>query len=463
MQNISDRSDETSARCLKDYVHFVEENYDKEGFLREFYTFGGWELEERSIAEKQFQAVVGSLLTQPQHTCYSWALEIVTDRYAILNSTDTEKYWGERAIAGEVIRRTEEGVAKTSQQLFKRKTYDLRDRNSVKQPPQQKRRHAEIEENDGLHFDGLDSSLMTVISKKAAKEETETVKGRYKKAISMNNVIDVLDTLKDGQLHTAIKDDNIINMIIESLSFDPKIKLIQCSDMTMIVKDIDSNKKVKRALKKIYNNLVNSKGSQALVTRLFCHVGDTVPENFKGKNNQQIKPRKMDLRLMCMATDVGSADLGVGEFAKSIQSTKYLTDKAKMIVCNKAQLNTFVKILKPTEEDIKELALPMVQIMGLQAEVSTIRLVSSGAYVIQKVRTCTLDGDPTKLPTSMESVVQLLHCVKMLATRVKYKLESFTKCPNRKASMESFTTANTTNDTSTTSWIRIIKETGLSE
>ncbi|KAI9274761.1 hypothetical protein BDA99DRAFT_601875 [Phascolomyces articulosus] len=114
-------------------------------------------------------------------------------------------------------------------------------------------------------------------------------------------------------------------------------------------------------------------------------LGGTVPDNFKGKDNQQIRPRKMDLRLMCMATDIATVDLGVGECAKSVRCTKYFTDKAKMIECNKAQLNTFVKTLKPTQEDIKELALPMVQIMGLEAEVSTLRLVSSGAYIIHAV------------------------------------------------------------------------------
>ncbi|KAI9488054.1 hypothetical protein BDB00DRAFT_68488 [Zychaea mexicana] len=86
----------------------------------------------------------------------------------------------------------------------------------------------------------------------------------------------------------------------------------------------------------------------------FSVNGDTVPDNFKGKNKQTTRPRKMDLRLMCMATDVDAADLGVGEFAKSAQSTKYLTDRAKMIVCNKAQLITFVKALKLTQEDVKE-------------------------------------------------------------------------------------------------------------
>ncbi|KAI7853753.1 hypothetical protein BDC45DRAFT_569726 [Circinella umbellata] len=129
--------------------------------------------------------------------------------------------------------------------------------------------------------------------------------------------------------------------------------------------------------------------------------------------------------------------LGRRGVAKSVQCTKYFTDKVKMIVCNKAQLNTFVKTLKPTQEDIKELALPMVQIMGLEAEVSTLELVSSGAYVIQKAANCTIDGNSTRFSNLMEPAAQLLHTIR------------------------SFTTTNTINGTSATSWIRNIKETGF--
>ena len=47
---------------------------------------------------------------------------------------------------GEVIRRTEEGVVKTTQQLLKRKSYDFRDRTPAQlpTPPQQRRRTADV-------------------------------------------------------------------------------------------------------------------------------------------------------------------------------------------------------------------------------------------------------------------------------------------------------------------------------
>ncbi|KAG2224592.1 hypothetical protein INT45_003732 [Circinella minor] len=445
MQTSSDRIDEASARCLEDYVHYLEENYNEKDLLRGFYTFGGWSLEERSIAEKQFQAAVGSLLTRPQHNCFSWALKVVTDRYAILNSADTEKYWGECAIVGEVVRRTEEGVAKTSQQLL----------------------------NENLTTFAIEILLQN--------HHNNNVGAR---SISMNNVIDISDTLEDGQLHSAINDNNTISMIVESLSFDPKIHPIQCSDMNNIVKcDLMALENRCNVELHAYDNLVFNAGiivkfSQCSYivkiwgpliektmagTDILSQWGDTVPDNFNGKDNRQIKPRKMDLRLMCMATDIATVDLGVGEFAKSVRCTKYFTDKAKMIVCNKAQLNTFVKTLKPSQEDIKEFSLPMVQIMGLEAEISTLRLVSSEAYVIQKVANCTIDGDPSKLSSSMEPVVQLLHTIRMLATRVKYKLESLTSYENNKTNMQSFTATNTTRGTSATSCIRNIKETELSE
>ncbi|KAF7720618.1 hypothetical protein EC973_006928 [Apophysomyces ossiformis] len=506
-------------------------HYDQQDFLRKFYALGRWDLEHRNTAEETLMMAITSLLKEPEGSCFSWALKIVQERYAILQSHGAEKYWGELAIVNEVVRRTEEGVAKTSQSVLRREPYALRARARPSPPtnnePATRRRRVNAEESDGLYFDGLPCSLMTAIKTYGAKQDMNTPKSIYKKCISLNNVVDITDRSNDSQLQDIVgADKTLSSVIIDKLSCNSRLSTTQCDEMTKIVKKLEETKKCKRSLVHIYKYLANSKGSKAMIARLYCHVielyaydtlvftrgiteklsecsfivkiwgpliektmmgteiliqwGDTIPSTFKAVD-AQVKPRKLDLRLMCMATEI-DADVGVGEFSRSVKHPKYLLDKAKMVVSNKAQLNVMVKLLKPSDDDVTKIILPMVQVMGmiiakyrlqlcamflryltgLDAELSTLRIVTNGVYVIEKVTSCTLTSDVTKLSDSMASVIELLTTLKMLALDAKHQLESFTK---RQSIMQSFTAdnINTSTNRSTTAWIRDLWEVVLDE
>ena len=67
----------------RDYVQYIQKNYNNEELLRDFYAFGEWSLDERPIAEKFFQNAVTFLLMEPDEPWFSWALKIVSDHYSV--------------------------------------------------------------------------------------------------------------------------------------------------------------------------------------------------------------------------------------------------------------------------------------------------------------------------------------------------------------------------------------------
>lgn len=80
---------------------------------------------------------------------------------------------------------------------------------------------------------------------------------------------------------------------------------------------------------------------------------------------------KLDLRVLILREDEPVVDGSTGEIDRKATKTKFYPDRLKTVLTTKCHLNAFVKSLKYiTEEDIIEVHMPIVQVMGLEAKVS---------------------------------------------------------------------------------------------
>ncbi|KAG0162407.1 hypothetical protein DFQ30_002101, partial [Apophysomyces sp. BC1015] len=93
---------------------------------------------------------------------------------------------------------------------------------------------------------------------------------------------------------------------------------------------------------------------------------------------------KLDLRLLVLKEDETVADGVIGEVAKKATKAKFYTDRLKSVVTTKCHLNAFLESLPYiSEEEIADVKFPIVQIMGLEAKVSSLRLVEKKVYLME--------------------------------------------------------------------------------
>jgi hypothetical protein len=94
---------------------------------------------------------------------------------------------------------------------------------------------------------------------------------------------------------------------------------------------------------------------------------------------------KFDLRILA-ARDEGYEDIGLGEAAKQPTPSKYYNDRVKGAIASKAYLNHFVsQVPHINHTTIPKIKIPFVQIMGLDATITTLSLSKKKQYTFNEV------------------------------------------------------------------------------
>lgn len=94
---------------------------------------------------------------------------------------------------------------------------------------------------------------------------------------------------------------------------------------------------------------------------------------------------KLDLlRLLIFKDDEKISDGATGEVARKATKRKFYNDRLKSVLASKCHLNAFLEsLLHISEEDIVNAVFPLVQIMGLEARISSLRLAGKKLYVVE--------------------------------------------------------------------------------
>lgn len=93
---------------------------------------------------------------------------------------------------------------------------------------------------------------------------------------------------------------------------------------------------------------------------------------------------KLDLRILILRGDETVVDGATGEIARKATKAKLYSDRLKSVLTTKCHLNAFLKSLRfISEEDIINVCMPVVQVMGLEAKVSSLRLIRKKQYAME--------------------------------------------------------------------------------
>ncbi|ORX62546.1 hypothetical protein DM01DRAFT_267575 [Hesseltinella vesiculosa] len=115
--------------------------------------------------------------------------------------------------------------------------------------------------------------------------------------------------------------------------------------------------------------------------QLFLQWGETISPSCKNSHLNM----KLDIRII-LSTQGNAYDAGMGEVAKVKAQTasKFYGDKLKSALASKIHLNDIICSLPYLPPDkVNSIVLPVIQIMGLDCHVYTLRLVEKHAYLIQ--------------------------------------------------------------------------------
>ncbi|KAI7869263.1 uncharacterized protein EV154DRAFT_432016, partial [Mucor mucedo] len=115
---------------------------------------------------------------------------------------------------------------------------------------------------------------------------------------------------------------------------------------------------------------------------ILLHWGDTMSSACKKMNLRF----KLDLRLLVWKEDAAIFDGGTGEVAKKAATAKLYSDRLKSVMATKCHLNEFITSATYLKESIvTKVRLPVVQIMGLDAHLCTMRLKGKKSYALEEV------------------------------------------------------------------------------
>ncbi|KAI8380135.1 hypothetical protein BD560DRAFT_388662 [Blakeslea trispora] len=116
---------------------------------------------------------------------------------------------------------------------------------------------------------------------------------------------------------------------------------------------------------------------------IILHWGDTMSNTCKNVGLRF----KLDLRVLILREDETVVDGATGEIARKATKAKLYNDRLKCVLTTKCHLNAFLKSLSYiSEEDITSVRMPIVQVMGLEAKVSSLRLIEKKKYVLEDLK-----------------------------------------------------------------------------
>ncbi|KAL0137588.1 hypothetical protein V8B55DRAFT_1390105 [Mucor lusitanicus] len=115
---------------------------------------------------------------------------------------------------------------------------------------------------------------------------------------------------------------------------------------------------------------------------LIYRSGDTMSKACKSMSLRF----KIDLRLLVWKDDAAIFDGGTGEVARKATQSKLFSDRLKSVLVAKCHLNDFLNsatyLDKSTAAGVE---FPIVQMIGLDAHLCTLRLDSKKSYVLEEV------------------------------------------------------------------------------
>ncbi|KAK4517443.1 uncharacterized protein ATC70_000779 [Mucor velutinosus] len=152
---------------------------------------------------------------------------------------------------------------------------------------------------------------------------------------------------------------------------------------------------------------------------IILHWGDTMSNTCKNMGLRF----KLDLRVLILREDEMVVDGATGEIARKATKAKLYADRLKSVLTTKCHLNTFLESLKYiSEEDIINVHMPIVQVMGLEAKVSSLRLIEKKKYAMEDLHSFKFPRTSEQLKSGeLESLINGLTLIEEMVNSLETK------------------------------------------
>ena len=120
--------------------------------------------------------------------------------------------------------------------------------------------------------------------------------------------------------------------------------------------------------------------------------------------------RKMKMKL----NDEDIVDGTTAEIAKKAAPKKLFMDKLKSVLGTKWHMNNFLLSIPfiPAKE-IKNVVLPIVQLMGFDVRVYTLQLANRGVYILQDLTSFSFPTNYNSLKHGLSKIINGLSCIEV--------------------------------------------------
>ncbi|CAO3703905.1 unnamed protein product [Rhizopus stolonifer] len=152
---------------------------------------------------------------------------------------------------------------------------------------------------------------------------------------------------------------------------------------------------------------------------IILHWGDTMSSTCKNVGLRF----KLDLRILILRGDETVVNGATGEIARKATKAKLYSDRLKSVLTTKCHLNAFLKSLRfISEEDIINVCMPVVQVMGLEAKVSSLRLIGKKQYAMEDLHSFKFPRTSAQLKSGeLESLINGLTLIEELVNSLETK------------------------------------------
>ncbi|KAI9271567.1 hypothetical protein BDA99DRAFT_500416 [Phascolomyces articulosus] len=152
---------------------------------------------------------------------------------------------------------------------------------------------------------------------------------------------------------------------------------------------------------------------------IILHWGDTMSNTCKNMGLRF----KLDLRILILREDEAVVDGATGEIARKATKAKLYADRLKSVLTTKCHLNAFLKSLSYiSEEDIVNVHMPIVQVMGLEAKVSSLRLIGKKKYAMEDLKSFKFPQTSQQLKSGeLESLINGLTLIEEMVNSLESK------------------------------------------
>ncbi|CEP19629.1 hypothetical protein [Parasitella parasitica] len=121
------------------------------------------------------------------------------------------------------------------------------------------------------------------------------------------------------------------------------------------------------------------------------------------------------------------ANGATGEIARKATKAKLYNDRLKCVLATKCHLNASLKSLSYiSEEDITSVRIPIVQVMGLEAKVSSLRLIEKKKYVVEDLKSFRFPQTSEQLKSGeLESLINSLTLIEETKKEKKFTMDEW--------------------------------------